>query len=272
MANKTLTAVTTAATGLGAMELMQGLSEKNADANADQDMSAYIETFRCTYGQGKTVKGGAEEIELPGGNLPELMKLRSEYFALATDLKERKTALGMKPGIESEEILDKSQMGLYDDEFVGITGGAYESLYRAKMLNSEEDQKKIAEAQDKSAKRVKYGAIALGAGAAVGIVGNSLINGKLGEWLSGKDASKKCTHIKKIYDNEQEAFSNLKKCLRKAKAINVDKLTFDTFLVSVLNTSIDCENDLSKAKNVEAQSLFVDNQNAEEIVNKLVQK
>ena len=177
-ANKTLTALTTAATGIGGMELAMGLSEQKADKNADANMDAYIQTFRCTYADGKQVKAGPEEIELPGGNIPELMKLRNEYVALANDLKERKTALGMKPGIESEEILDKATMGLYDDENVGITGGAYASLYRAKMLGSEEDQAKIDADKKTSKNRVIAGGVLVGAGVIGGIVGNALINGK----------------------------------------------------------------------------------------------
>ena len=166
-----------AATGIGGMQLAQGLAEQKADKDAEQDMAAYMATFRCTYGNGKSVKGGTTEIELPGGNDPEIMKLRNEYFALAADLKERKEALGMKPGIESEVILDKAQMGLYDDENVGITDGAYASLYRAAMGN-EKDQAKLQEMKDTSKKRVVGGAIAVAAGTVVGIVGNQIINGK----------------------------------------------------------------------------------------------
>ena len=176
LANRTLTALSVAAAGIGGMELAMGLAEQKADKDADANMDAYIETMRCSYGDGKSVKASSEEIELPGGNDAELMKLRSEYFALAADLKERKEALGMKPGIESEEILDKSQMGLYDDEFVGITGGAYESLYRAKMLNSEKDQAKIDEDAKASKNRVIAGAVVAGAGVVAGIAGNAIIN------------------------------------------------------------------------------------------------
>ena len=173
--NRTLTAVTTAATGIGGMELAMGLSQQKADKEADANMDAYISTMRCTYAD-KSVKAGPEEIELPGGNSTELMNLRSEYFALAADLKARKEALGMKPGIESEEILDKSQMGLYDEEFVGITSGSYESLYRAKVLGSEADQAKIDEQKDAAKKRVIGGAVAAGAGVVVGVAGNMIIN------------------------------------------------------------------------------------------------
>ncbi|MCQ2571887.1 MAG: hypothetical protein MJ165_02725 [Alphaproteobacteria bacterium] len=180
LANRTLTALTVAATGIGGMELARGLAEQKADKDAERDMEAYMATFRCEYGNGKSVKGGTTEIELPGGNDPEIMKLRNEYFALAADLKERKEALGMKPGIESEVILDKAQMGLYDDENVGITDGVYASLYRAAMGN-EKDQAKLQEMKDTSKKRVVGGAIAVAAGTVVGIVGNEgkqIRNGK----------------------------------------------------------------------------------------------
>lgn len=175
--NRALTALTVAATGIGGMELAQGLAEQKADKDAERDMEAYMATFRCEYGNGKSIKGGTTEIELPGGNDPEMMKLRNEYFALSQSLKERKEALGMKPGIESEVVLDKAQMGLYDDENTGITNGVYGSLYRAKMGN-ETDQTKITETKDTSSKRVKGGGIAVGAGTVGGIVGNQLINGK----------------------------------------------------------------------------------------------
>ena len=185
LANRTLTAATTAATGIGGMELARGLAEQNADKKAEADMAAYIETFRCTYGNGQSVKVGPEPVELPGGNDATMMSLQNEYKTLAASLKERKESLGMKPGIESELILDKAEMGLYDQENVGITGGAYSSLYRATVLNSESDQSKINADKEASANRVKYGGIAAGAGAGVGVIGNSLINGKLGESLKG---------------------------------------------------------------------------------------
>ncbi len=179
MENKLTTALSTAATGIGGMELAQGLAEQKADKAAAEDMAAYINTMRCTYGKGKSVKAGNEEIELPGGNSDELMKLRNEYFALAADLKARKDALGMKPGIESEEILDKAQLDLYSQENVGITDGAYASLYRSQMLGSEKDKSQIDEDAKESKNRVIGGGVAAGVGVVGGAVGDSLINGKL---------------------------------------------------------------------------------------------
>ena len=176
-ANRLLTAATVATTGIGGMELAQGLAEQKADKNAERSMDAYIATMRCKYGDSQ-VKAGTTEIELPGGNDSTLMKYRTEYFSLAADLKERKSALGLKPGIESEEILDKSQMGLYGNENIGITDGAYSSLYRAKMLDSEKDKQEIEAAKETSQKRVTGGGTAAGVGVVGGIVGDRLINGK----------------------------------------------------------------------------------------------
>jgi len=184
-ANKTLTAATTAATGMGLMNLAMGKSEQRVDEESEKAMEAYFATFHCTYGQGATVKAGLDEIELPGGNDAKLMAYRSEYLALAKDLKQRKESLGMKPGIEAETILDKAEMNLYDDENKGITSGEYDSIYRAKFLNSEADQSKIDAKHNESAKKVKNGGIAAAGGALGGIGGNSLINGALGDKVKG---------------------------------------------------------------------------------------
>lgn len=186
--NRLLTTGATVATGIGGMELAKGLSEQNADKTAKQSMDSYIATMRCKYGNGKQVKAGLEEIELPGGNDAQMMQLRAEYIALANDLKTRKEALGMKPGIESEKILDKSQMGLYDDENIGVTDGAYASLYRAQMYGTQKDQEQIDQTTESSKNRVIGGAVAGGVGAVGGTLGDSLINGKLNELIqSNKD-------------------------------------------------------------------------------------
>ncbi len=175
LANRTLTAMTMVATGIGGMQLAQGLAEQKADKDAEMAMDAYMATFRCEYGGGKSFKGGATQIELPGGNDSEMMKMRQSYLKLAADLKERKNILGLKAGIESLVVLDKVQTGLYDDEGVGVTSGAYGSLYRAKMGN-EADQAKLDEAGQVSAGRVKGGGAALGSGVVGGTSGNLLIN------------------------------------------------------------------------------------------------
>ena len=254
--NRTLTAVTTAATGIGGMELAMGLAQQSADKKADADMDAYIATFRCTYGNGKQVKGGPEEIELPGGNDQNMMNLRAQYIALAADLKERKAALDMTPGIESEEILDKSQMGLYDDENIGVTGGAYASLYRAKALESEEDQAKIDEEKDASKKRVIAGGVLVGAGTVIGVGGNMLLN--------NDEIKEKIKELKEKRDEkkEEKALEKLKACLKEGGAKNTESLSFSTFKPSVLNLNkIDCKGDDWKnaVGEEDAATLFVDN-------------
>lgn len=174
LANRTLTAVTMAATGIGGMELAQGLAEQKADKDAEQDMAAYMETFRCEYGGGKSVKNGATNVELPADTLFDLYQ---EYITLAADVKAMKEQLDLAPGIESEVIIDKAAAGLYDDTASEKSNGTYASIYRAKMGN-ETDRAKLQEMADTSKKRVTGGAIAAGAGSVVGVVGNVLINGK----------------------------------------------------------------------------------------------
>ena len=270
-ANKTLTALTTAATGIGGMELAMGLSEKKSDEAAEQDMKAYLLTFRCTYANGKNVKGGPDEIELPGGNDEKLMSMRSEYVALAADLKERKEALGMKPGIEAEKIYDKAEMGLYDDENVGITSGTYESLYRAQALGSEEDQAKL-DAQHKEAKnRMIAGGVLVGAGVLGGVIGNSAINGKLGEAIKKAKENKNVgKETKKALKAEADALEDLQKCMKKAGFLNSDKLSFDNFFASAISVkNISCKditlvND-QKAENIQASDVFVDSDDETEI-------
>ena len=274
LANRTLTAATTAATGLGAMELAMGLSEQKADKEADANMEAYIATMRCTYGDGKQVKAGPDEIELPGANNEELLKLRKEYIALAADLKERKEALGMKPGIESEEILDKSQMGLYNDEFVGITGGTYSSLYRAKMLGSEVDQAKIDEERKTSKNRVIAGGTMLGTGIVGGVLGNSLINGKLGDLIKGNGGNASGEATSAVLKVEEEALDDIKKCLRKAGAKDVNDLTLESMSpvypsgFSVEN--INCSKDLTNVKGVSATALFKFSGDFDDIIEQMV--
>lgn len=173
-ANRMLGAASMGSMGIGGMMVASSLSEQKSDADAEQDMAAYLETFRCDYGAGRNIKGGEANIELPGAS--ELIPLYSEYVSLANDLKLRKEQLGLKAGIEAEKILDSATTGLYDDVSTGITGGAYASLARALQNPDGEDAKLWAAQKEKTAKNLKTGAITAGVGAVVGIAGNVLIN------------------------------------------------------------------------------------------------
>ena len=174
LANRTLTAATTAATGLGMMTAASAMAEQNADADAEEDMRAYLATFSCSYGKGQSVKTGNEEITLPGGN--DLMSYYSEYKSLADNLKTTKAALGLRSGIESEVMYDKAESGLYKYASVGKTDGAYTSLARALTDETGEDAAEWNAQKDKSAKKLKTGGIAAGVGAVGGIAGNVAIN------------------------------------------------------------------------------------------------
>ena len=205
LANRTLTAVSVATMGIGAAQLAQGLSEKQADAAADKDMAAYMASMRCSYGDGQSVHMGPDSIELPTSD--EIRAYRAEYLALAESLKFRKEALGLKPGIESEVIINKENTGLYDDQNTGITSGAYASRYRAKGGN-EEDQKGLAADKKEAKTRMIAGGVIAGAGLVGSVIGNAVINGKS---KSGSNLS----------------LGDLKKLLKKNGYANADKLSKD---------------------------------------------
>ncbi len=226
--NRMLGGATMAATGIGGMQLAQGLAEQNADKKAEQDMAAYLATFQCKVGDngGKSYSGGEMGIEVAGTN--QLTGLYQQYVDLAASLKERKTALGMAPGIESQVIMDKANMGLYDATGgKGIENGTYASLYRASRGN-ETDANKLTDQQNTSATRVKGGAIAAGVGAIGGAIGNSAINGKIADLI--KDAKTKNANNK---DNKA-AIEEFKKGLTSAGFKNVNKLDFSSLDISGL--------------------------------------
>lgn len=211
--NKILGATGMATMGIGGMQLASGLAEKKADEEAETAMRAYLATFTCEYGSGR-IAGGESAIELPGANA--LTPLVMQYRELANSLKTRKNALGMQPGIESEEIIDAATAGLYDDKNVGKTGGAYTSL--AAALQGDATAAAAWDAQkEEAAKKVKTGAITAGVGGAASLIGNVALNGELGEKikdLKAKKASKK----------SEENAKDLKEKLKEAGMENVDDL------------------------------------------------
>ena len=173
-ANKLLGAGAMASIGAGGQMIASSLAEQQADEAAELDMTAYLATFRCDFGQGRNIKGGETDIVLPGGNA--LAPLYTEYVQLAQDLKVRKEALGMTPGIESEEILDKANMGLYDNESIGKTDGAFTSLASALSNPTGADAAEWAAQKAETAEQLKTGAITAGVGAVASIAANIAIN------------------------------------------------------------------------------------------------
>lgn len=170
--NRILGAAGMATVGIGGMMAASALAEQSADAAAEADMERYLQTFQCKIGD-KRFNGGETGVGIGTGN--ELIELYQQYVDLAADLKERKAALGMAAGIESEVIMDKAKAGLYDDVGHGIENGTYASLYRA-ATGSEKDASKINEQKESTASKLKTGAIVAAAGAVATAAANYMIN------------------------------------------------------------------------------------------------
>ncbi len=172
--NKILGAAAIGLTGIGGMQLASAMAEQSADAAAEQDMQAYLNTFRCDYGDGKTFQGGMREIELPMA--PGFAQIYQEYIALAADLKQRKESLGMAPGIESEEIIDSVESGLYDHVGNDVTDGVYTSISRALMDENGADAAAWAQQTQDTSSQKKTGTTLGITGAAGGLIGDLIIN------------------------------------------------------------------------------------------------
>ncbi|MBP5708071.1 MAG: OmpA family protein, partial [Alphaproteobacteria bacterium] len=156
--------------GIGGMMIGGALSERAADDAAESDMRAYVNTFRCEYGNGQNVAGGKTNVEIPGGN--ELIDVYVQYTKLANDLKLRKTSLGIKPGIESEVLIDSATSGLYDDVGTGVVGGGYASIARAIMNPDGPDVAMWAAMRAKTDDKLKTGIGIATAAAALSLAGN----------------------------------------------------------------------------------------------------
>lgn len=172
--NRILGATGMATVGIGGMMAASAYAEQQADQDAEQAMRAYLATFTCNYGDQKNIRGGEKNIELPGAN--ELVNLHTEYKTLVASLKERKLALDLSPGIESETILDKANTNLYDDIGTGITSGAFASVSRAILNPNGTDAAQLAQQSEKSAQNLKTGLITAGAGAVATMAANYAIN------------------------------------------------------------------------------------------------
>ncbi len=217
-ANKLLGAAAIGTMGLGGMELASALTEKQVMEDAEQAMRAYLATFTCSYADGKYYKGGEKDIELPGGN--ELMPLISEYKELAADLKARKEALDIAPGIESEVVFDAANSGLYDDESLGKTDGAFTSLSRALTDENSEDAAEWAADKEAIDKKIKTSAAVVATAAVASIAANFAING------GNKNAvvSKADTTYKEVKQILDEIISNCNIAIAEANQ-GVDLLT-----------------------------------------------
>lgn len=162
--------------GVGAGGTMLGASiyETMADADAEEKMTGYLASFRCDYGNGTQIRGGETNVELPGGN--DMIGLYTQYAQLANDLRMRKEQLGLRPGIESEIVIDKSGTGLYDDVGTGITGGTYASIARALQNPDGPDAAKWAAQRETTKNTLIAGAVTAGVGAIGSAAANIAVN------------------------------------------------------------------------------------------------
>lgn len=173
LANRILGAAAIGAAGFGGMQIASSLAEKQADLAAEQDMQAYIATMRCGYGDNKNIKYG-ENVVLPGGN--ELFNTVTEYKTLAADLKQRKEALGLAPGIESQTILDSAYTNLYDNTSQTEKQGVYTSVYNALTNEHGEDATEWNEQKADTQNKFNTGATVGGIGVIGGTIGNIIEN------------------------------------------------------------------------------------------------
>ena len=167
-ANKGITAGSTLLTGEGAMKAAQALAEQKADKKAEEQMAEWISKMGCEYGNGQQVNLGKEET-LPAG---DLAKYYAEYKQLADKLKATKTALNLRPGIETEVLYDRAETGLYQYANAERQSGGFTSLSRA-LMNPEGADAEQWNAQKAETNRDLWVGGAL---ATVGLAGSYIAN------------------------------------------------------------------------------------------------
>jgi len=161
--NRMLGGITMAATGIGGMQLAQGLSEMRADQQAVEEMNAFVSTIRCSYGGGGFVM--FDQVGRTPPESREFSTMRMEYMIIARRTQAAKEALGLPPGIESETIIDTSS--LYQHRGQGIDG----------RIDTAQDRLDANSGRN----RAIAGGVVAGVGIVGGVIGNSIINGRLGE-------------------------------------------------------------------------------------------
>ena len=184
--NKLLGGATMAATGIGGMQLAQGIAEKGADEGASKEMQEYLKTVSCG------VSGGSRDLKYgASGKMPSITRqfsdMRFEYVELSRKMKAAKEGLGLPAGIESELLVDTSM--LYDSAGTNQNG-----------ISKNFDTASQRASSDSGGQRASIGGLVAGAGVIGGVVGNTVINNgdsPLGKGLKevlgsfGGDSSKK---------------------------------------------------------------------------------
>jgi hypothetical protein len=173
-ANKLLGGLTMAATGIGGMQLAQGLAEKNADEAASEEMKKYLATIKCGVSGARNVS--YNEVSKTPAETREFSDLRLKYLDVAKKMKSAKENLGMAPGIESELLADTSN--LYDNSGTDTDGIAH---------NFDTATERADDGSGK--KRALIGGAIAGVGVIGGAVGNKIINNQSDKGTDAKSGS-----------------------------------------------------------------------------------
>ncbi|MDR0967492.1 MAG: hypothetical protein LBL75_01520 [Rickettsiales bacterium] len=219
--NKLDNSIATAATGLGAMNLAQGLGEQKQDDKADARMSGYLAGLSCPY------PGGSAKFNDRGVAIAatDLALQREEYAMRALELKTLKEQMNKLPGLESEiEIGDivyapdgsvssariiTDSGTLYDNQAMvaGDKTSAFGSLSQAQLNADGRDAQLIAAQRDTSKDKVVGGTIAVVGGAAVALGGQALID----KVMDGKNYNVSIENVTKPITGEITQITQQKK-------------------------------------------------------------
>lgn len=199
MIDKAITGVSTAAMGLGGMQLAQGLGEQSADRDAASQMQNYLSDIYCKY-PGNQVSYGATGVRLTGAN--ELDLLREDFATKAAKLKVMKQQLGIASGIESEieigNITYDTNGNIYSAQLAADDTG----LYQNASVNRGEDEFSTAQERvdsGETSERITTGAVLAGGGAAVSVGGHLLLD------VAAKNAQKQTMGTQPELSNENKS-------------------------------------------------------------------
>ncbi len=124
VAEKTTVATSVGTISDGMSDILSGVAEQNNDATIARARDAYVATFKCRIvGVDGDIQFNTVGVVPSVGD--EFLNSKSEYLSLSQKLKVAKKELGMKPGIESQEII-ADVSGLYKNVASGKTAVFFE--------------------------------------------------------------------------------------------------------------------------------------------------
>ncbi len=197
--DKAITGVSTAAMGLGGMQLAQGLGEQSADRDAAAQMQNYLSGIYCKY-PGNQVSYGATGVRLTGAN--ELDLLREDFATKAAKLKVLKQQLGIASGIESEieigNITYDTNGNIYSAQLAADDTGLYQNASANRGVDEFSTAQQRVDSGETS-ERITTGAVLAGGGAAVSVGGHLLLD------VAAKNAQKQTIGTQPEMSNENKS-------------------------------------------------------------------